>query len=1131
MKRSFVLRDARRIDAGPSAPQNPMPAVRCLRPSRSWSILALLAWLVAPTLVAPALGAEGKNDEGPLSAATLSGLEFRSLGPALTSGRVADIAVHPRDPATWIVASASGGVWRTHNAGITWESVFDGEGSYSIGCVTYDPSDPLVVWVGSGENNSQRSVSYGDGVYKSVDGGTTWKNMGLGDSQHIGKVLVHPKDSNTVYVAAQGPLWNGGGDRGLYRTRDGGVSWQKVLDIDENTGVTDVVMDPRDPDVLYAAAYQRRRHTWVLLNGGPMGGIYKSTDGGETWTELERGLPEGDIGRIGLAIPPTNGNRIYAIIEAAGDASGVYRSDNAGASWNKVSDYVSTSPQYYNELVCDPHDPDVVYSNDTWLRRSTDAGKTFERINDGQMHVDNHALWIDPSATDHLVAGNDGGVYESFDGGRTWGFKANLPITQFYKIAIDDDFPFYHVYGGTQDNNTIGGPVRNTSANGIQNSDWFITLGGDGFEPAVEPGNPDIVYSQWQYGNLARYDRKSGEVTDIQPQPSPDDEPFVWNWSSALLVSPHSPTRLYFGGNYLFRSEDRGDHWEKISGNMTRGIDRNRLEVMGRVWSVDAVAKNKSTSIYGNVVSLDESPRVEGLLYAGTDDGLVWMSPDGGGTWTKYEKFPGVPEMSYVTSLTASLHDDDVVFATFDNHKKGDFEPYVLRSDDRGRRWKSIAGDLPERGQVHDIVQDHVDRDLLFVGTEFGVYCTRDGGKHWIQLKGGLPTIACRDLEIQRREDDLVVGTFGRGYYVLDDYSPLRHVDEASLKEHAGLLFPARRSWMFFERSPLGLSGRGSQGDQHFYAENPPVGAVLTYYLRDDLKTREQLRQSSEKEAWQRGENLSYPSWDELRLEDREHQPRVVLTIRDGEGNVVRRIEGPTTKGLHRVAWDFRYPSPEPVDLHPAQWRSPWDDQSPGPLAMPGRYTVELARVIDTEWTDLAGPMPFECAVLAQASLPAVKRSELTDFQREVAAAQRAVMGAGRAAGEIQTRIDHVREGLLDTPGEEVRDLVSRVDELEDQLQDLLITLQGDRTVSSRQEATLPGLSGRVGRVVMGYWNTSSAPTQTMRDNLAVVQRALPGVLAELRRIGEEDLAAVERELERRGGPWTPGRIPQYDGR
>ncbi len=1062
-----------------------------------------------------------------LSAGTFSGLALRGIGPALTSGRIADIAVHPEDKATWYVAAASGGVWKTVNAGATWTPLFDGEGSYSIGCVTIDPGNPCTIWVGSGENNSQRSVSYGDGVYKSIDCGASWKKVGLENSEHIGRIVVDPRDSNVVFVAAQGPLWASGGDRGLYKTVDGGETWVLSLEISADTGVNDVVYDPRNPDVMYASSYQRRRHTWALINGGPESALYKTVDGGQNWTKLESGLPTGDVGRIGLAVAPADPDVVYAIIESAGkDAGGFYRSTNAGASWDRRCDYVSDSAQYYNELIADPRNVDRVYAVDTWMQVTNDGGTTFSGMGGYRKHVDDHALWVDPENSDHLLNGNDGGVYESWDRGGNWRFMANLPVTQFYKATPDNDFPFYNVYGGTQDNATLGLPARNTSSNGITNADCYVTVFGDGFKTQVDPADADIVYSQWQYGGLVRYDRKSGEIIEIQPQPAIGENPLRWNWSSPLIISPHESTRLYYAAQRIFRSDDRGDNWRAVSPDLSRRIDRNTLPIMGKVWSIDAVAKNDSTSNYGNIVSLAESPLVEGLLYAGTDEGLIQVSEDGGDNWRRIESFSGVPDMSYVTGITPSLHEADTVYATLDNHKQGDFKPYVIKSSDRGASWASVAGDLPERGQAHMLVEDHVKPNLLFMGTEFGLYFTIDGGTKWIQLKGGLPLVAVRDLEIQRRENDLVLGTFGRGFYILDDYSPLREVTE-ELLESEGHVFPVKKAWVFMEEARLGLRGKAFQGDDYFTAPNPPFGAVFTFYLKEAPKKLKEQRREAEKKTEEDGQAVSYPAWDDLRAEDREEDPVVVITITDSAGDVVRRFTGPAAKGLQRAVWDLRYPAFNPTSLEKQEPGSPWDTPPEGPMAVPGEYTVSLALRVNDQLTPIGQPRAFSTEALGMATLPAADRAAVLAFQKKTGRLQRAVLGVRSAAGEAGTRLSHVKQAVMDTPAADTA-LVSRARALELRLEELQVKLSGDRTVASRNEPTSPSIIGRVQQVVGGHWSSSSAPTGTHLENYRIAAELFQPVLADLKQLIEVDLAALEAELEAAGGPWTPGRVPTW---
>ncbi len=1069
-------------------------------------------------------GAAPATDNSPFNSATFSGLSLRNVGPAVTSGRILDIAVNPENHSEYYLATAGGGVWKTTNAGVTFNPIFDDEGSFSIGCISIDPNNPNVVWVGTGENNNQRSVSYGDGIYKSENGGKNFKNMGLKTSEHIGMIAIDPQNSDIVYVAAYGPLWSDGGERGIYKTMDGGKNWKKILNVSDRTGFNEIHIDPANPQILYACAHQRRRHEWTYISGGPESALYKSNDAGETWDKIMNGLPTEDIGRIGLAISDVNPDYLYAVVETAGDKGGVFRSTDRGASWEKRNG-MYTAGNYYSEIIADPVDLQKIYVLNTINQVSLDGGKTFAALGEKDKHVDNHALWIDPVDNHHYLAGCDGGLYESFDAAQNWSYKGNLPITQFYKVALDNATPFYNIYGGTQDNNSLGGPSRTISSSGIINADWFVTTGGDGFESQVDPRDPNIVYAQSQYGGLVRYDRKSGEATDIRPVDPPGEEPLRWNWDAPLQVSAHSATRLYFAANKLFRTDDRGNNWKAISPDLTRQIDRNKLPVMGKVWSIDAVAKNQSTSIYGNIISFSESPIKEDLLFVGTDDGLIQITSDGGKSWTKIDKVGGVPEHSFVGFLLASQHQENVVYAAFNNHRMGDFKPYLFKSSDGGKSWTSISSNLPERGSVYSIAEDFVNPDLLFAGTEFGLFFSIDGGKKWIQLKGGLPTVPIRDLAISKRESDLVMATFGRGFYVLDDYSPLRYLKPETLNETAHV-FPIKDALMFMQSAPYGHRGKAFQGESFYTAENPPVGAVFTYYLKESLKTKKQKRQELEKEKVKKGEPVDYPSFDQMREEDNEEAPYLLFTVADEGGRVVRRMKAPASKGLSRIVWNFRYPTTAPAGNPEPDLSNPYAEPDEGPLALPGKYTVTLSKYEDGKFTDLVSPQTFQAVALNAATLTATDKKAVLEFSQKVAELRRAVEGVILFESEMKTRVSQVRKAVFNSPQSKM-DLESQIVATDKKLKELEVKLIGDASVAKHEFPTSPSISDRIEGVVYGVWNVTSAPTGTQLDSYKAAAKGFADILSQIKSINT-DLMKLETQLETDKAPYTQGRLPEW---
>ncbi|UCD60574.1 MAG: glycosyl hydrolase [Flavobacteriaceae bacterium] len=1042
------------------------------------------------------------------------GLDFRNIGPAFTSGRVADIAIHPNNENVWYIAIGSGGVWKTVNSGTTWEPIFDKETTYSIGCVTIDPNTPSTIWVGSGENVGGRHVGFGDGIYLSKDDGKTWNNMGLKKSEHISKIVIHPENSNTLWVAAQGPLWSKGGERGVYKSIDGGASWNKTLGNEEWTGATDLLIDPTNPDVLYAATWDRHRTVAAYMGGGPGSGIHKSTDGGETWEKLSTGIPKVNLGKIGLAINPFNPNMIYAAIELERLTGGIFVSTNGGQSWSKESNTVSggTGPHYYQELYASPHKEGRLYLMNNYVKISEDHGKTFVNMNEKGKHVDSHAMAFKSSDPNYVLFGTDGGLYESFDHTKTWKFIANLPVTQYYKVAVDDSEPFYNIYGGTQDNGSHGGPSRTRNEAGILNSDWWITLGADGHQSATEPGNPDITYGEFQQGVLWRVDQTTGETVFIQPQPAAGEPAERFNWDAPILVSPHKPTRIYFASQRVWKSENRGDEWQAISRDLTRNQERLALPIMGGLQSWDNAWDVNAMSNYNTITSLAESPKQEGLLYAGTDDGIIQVSEDGGANWRKVElsSIKGVPATPFVNDVRADLFDANVVYAALDNHKYGDFKPYLLKSTDKGRTWSLMNGNLPKRLLTWRLVQDHIKKDLLFAATENGVFFTANGGGSWSKLKGGLPTIAIRDITIQRRENDLVAASFGRGFYILDDISPLREFN-ATVRNSEATLFDVRQAYWYVPKS-----ARYAQGSNQYAAKNPEFGAIFTYYLKDSLTSLKSARKLSEKGK----ATVPFPGWAALEAEKVQQQPKFLLTVKDSKGQVVRMVEGTNKKGFNRVNWALDVADRGGEDLKPTTAMENHNNQSI--MVTPGEYSVTLSRLVDGQLMQVSGPKGFKVVPLSEGALKGASYEEIDAFREAYQAFQQDLKATSTVLKESTLKVEALQRAMQKATSPSA-DLVQKLYTARTMLQEMDSKVNGNpakNEIGERNEPS-PNSGNSVGRRALT--SSTYGPTANHKAAFGAAKTMLRDIKLELKGFVESQLPSLEAAVKAAGAPWIEG--------
>ena len=1084
------------------------------RPSHS--VLALVVFsLLAVMAVPPAAHAQ---DGGSSLEEAVANLEWRNIGPTIMGGRVADLAVVESNPSIFYVGTATGGVWKTVNHGTTFEPIFDHAETSSVGDVTLAPSNPNIVWVGTGEPQNRQSSPWGSGVYKSMDAGRTWSHMGLAETHHISRIRVHPRNPDIVYVAAVGRLWGSNPERGVYKTTDGGETWELVLFIDEHTGAIDLVMDPGDPNTLFAAMYQRQRTGWGFNGGGPGSGIYRTTNGGSSWTELTNGLPQGDMGRIGLDIYRGDGNLVFAIVEADARAggrggrggaggrggggggerqTGVYKSTDRGETWEHVST-TNNRPMYYSQIRIDPNDPDRIYTGGSSLYKSVDGGRNFTPDAARNVHSDHHALWIDPANSDHLILAGDGGVSISWDRSESWRQLRNIPIAQFYEIGVDMRDP-YHVCGGLQDNGSWCAPSDTWSNKGIRPRDWYNVGSGDGFYTVMHPTDPNIMLAESQGGNLTRVDLVTGERARIRPVARPQDgeteRTLRWNWDAPVLISKHDPNTIYFGSNILFKSTDLGQSWREISGDLTHAIDRGTLEIMGVMGDKPMMSPHDGTSSYGNLKTLAESPINPEVLYTGSDDGKVHVTRDGGITWTDLtDNFPGLPERTYVSRLVASHADESTVYATFDGHRNDDFAPHVYVSNDFGQSWRAIVDGLPQTS-VNVIAQHPRNPDLLFVGNEVGVYFSIEGGDVWTRLKSNLPTVPVDDIAIQPRENDLVLGTHGRGIYIMSDITPLERLTADVLASESHL-FPVRRATSYNEYRPQGWT------PGIYVSPNPPQGALIRYYLRDALTEAEVIAE----ESGPNGDGGTIAPVGSASAQ---------ITILDGSGEVVRELEGPGDAGIQQVLWDLRFTPPyEAVDQQGGgRGGGGGFRRGPprGPKVLPGTYTVRLEAAGNVQETSVEVRLDPRVTI-SQADLMA--RQDLLMSAYRLA---KPAYDAGQAVQRLTRQLADMRS-LLDSAGSAPEEVTQAVDEVRDEVRELGRDLNR-------------GQSGA--RSIGSVEGSTSRPSADQEWQLEQAWEALPDLITRINTLITERIPEINTLLNEHGirpDPGEPLKVPRRSG-